>query len=108
MSKFNTRPVRTAAMSPITSDPVPAGHTYEGAPGFARDARSELFLLGVANMVGEDTFYEGASDRDERFRQLVRHVALEDADWLGRFVAWLRTEANMRSAPVVAAVEAAA
>lgn len=38
--------------------------TAEGAPGFAREPRAELFLLGVSNMVGEDTFYEGAANRD--------------------------------------------
>ena len=39
-----------------------------------RDAESELFLLAATNMVGEDTFYERAADRDDRFVDLVRHV----------------------------------
>jgi hypothetical protein len=32
---------------------------------------SELFLLAVANFVGEDTFYEKADDRDRRYTDLI-------------------------------------
>jgi hypothetical protein len=81
--------------------------TAEGAPGFVRAPRAELFLLGVANMVGEDTFYEGAADRDRRFRELIASVAVADPDWYARFVSWLRTGALLRSASVVAALEGA-
>nr|BFE73955.1 hypothetical protein GCM10020092_072560 [Actinoplanes digitatis] len=81
--------------------------TFEGAPGFDREPRAELFLLGVSNMVGEDTFYEGAADRDDRFRALVAAVAVADPDWFARFVRWLRTGAMLRSASVVAALEGA-
>jgi hypothetical protein len=92
--------------SPVVTEATPSGRTHEGAPGYVRDAKGELFLLSVSNMVGEDTFYEKAGDRDERFRRLVHQVAVEDFDWLSRFLPWLRGEGNMRSAPVVAALEA--
>jgi hypothetical protein len=105
MSKFNRPTVKPAVHSPITTEAVASGRTHEGAPGFARDAESELFLLAVSNMVGEHTFYEKADARDDRFEQLVRQVAVEDPDWFGRFVPWLRSEANMRTASLVAAVE---
>jgi hypothetical protein len=107
MSKFNTpTSARPRVSGPITTNPTPTGRTFNGAPGFERDAKGELFLLAVANMVGENTFYEAASDRDLRFQELVRKVAVEDADWFTRFVAWLRgPEANMRSASMVAAAE---
>jgi hypothetical protein len=107
MAKFNRAGVRAAVKSPLKTETRPSGRTYEGAPGYARDAKSELFLLAVANMVGEDTFYEKAGDRDDRFRDLVHQVAVDDGDWLAGFLPWLRGEANMRSAPVVAALEAA-
>ncbi|WP_433392290.1 TROVE domain-containing protein [Micromonospora sp. KLBMP9576] len=81
--------------------------TAEGAPGFTRDTRTELFLLGVSNMVGVDTFHEGAGERDGRFRALVATVAVADPDWFARFVRWLRTGAMLRSASVVAALEGA-
>lgn len=106
VSKFNKPSTPTAATSPIRSERTPSGTTYEGAPGYARDAKSELFLLAVSNMVAEDTFYETANDRDNRFTELVSKVAVEDSTWLGNFLLWLRDEANMRTAPMVAALEA--
>ncbi|MEV0382378.1 TROVE domain-containing protein [Nonomuraea sp. NPDC050643] len=106
MAKFNSTTTRTAVSSPVKTERTPSGRTHEGAPGYARDAKGELFLLAVSNMVGEDTFYEKAGDRDDRFRNLVHQVAVEDGEWLGRFLPWLRGEANMRSAPIVAALEA--
>lgn len=110
MAKFNKATAAVApqvATGPVATATVATGSTYEGAPGFARDAKSELFLLAVANFVGEDTFYEKASDRDTRFVKLVREVAVSDPEWMMRFLPWLRTEANMRSAPIMAALEAA-
>jgi hypothetical protein len=107
MSKFNTAATKPAAKSPIVTERHASGFTHEGAPGFARDAKSELFLLAVANMVSENTFYEKAGQRDERYEQLVAQVAVADPDWTGRFLGWLRNEANMRSASLVGALEAA-
>ncbi|KIR65840.1 TROVE domain-containing protein [Micromonospora haikouensis] len=85
--------------------PAAEAMTAEGGPGFLRGQRAELFLLAVSNMVGADTFYEAAADRDARFRELVAAVAVADPDWFARFVPWLRTGALLRSASVVAALE---
>ena len=106
MSKFNKAAVRTAATA--TSPIVSAGRdvTHRGGAGYARDVKSELFLLAVTNMVGEDTFYESADARDTRFAELVHTVAVQDVHWLGRFIPWLRAEANLRSASLVVAAEA--
>ena len=93
MVKFNKLAARTTK-------------TFEGGKAYKRDAKSDLFLLAVTNMVGEDTFYESADVRDERYRTLVHAVAVTDPEWMLRFVTWLRAEANMRSAAVVAACEA--
>ncbi|WP_433375531.1 TROVE domain-containing protein [Actinoplanes sp. CA-142083] len=81
--------------------------TAEGATGFARDPRNELFLLAVSNMVGQQTFYECAEARDARFRELITLAAVTDPEWFGRFVPWLRTGAMLRTASVVAALEGA-
>jgi TROVE domain len=81
--------------------------TYEGAPGYVRDAQTDLVFLALTNMVGQDTFYESAADRDDRFRTLVRTVATGQPIWLTGFIPWLRNEANMRSAALVAAAETA-
>lgn len=102
MAKFSKRPANVLAPIKSFED---LGATYEGGVGFARDAKSELFLLAVTNMVSEGTFYEGAKERDKRFRDLIRKVALEDPSWIVRFVPFLRDKMNMRSASVVMAAE---
>ena len=106
MSRFNTTTAKTVARSPVTSEAVPSGLTHEGAPGYARDVKSELFLLSVAYMGSDNTFYETGKQRDTRFANLVRKVAVEDPAWIGEFIPWLRNGANMRTASLVAAAEA--
>ena len=106
MSRFNQAGVKTAVRSPIATAAVPSGVTHEGAPGYARDAKSELFLLAVAHL-GDASFYESAPERDTRFRSLVHGVAMADPQWMAKFVPWLRDSAGMRTASVVAAAEAA-
>jgi hypothetical protein len=105
MSKFNKTGARVGATSPVKTEPVASGLTYERAPGYKRGTHGELFLLAVANMVGEDTFYERAKARDDRFVSLVRQLAVEDPEWVFEMARWLRSEANMRSASIVVAVE---
>jgi len=107
VSKFNKLRTKVAALSPIVTGRWPSGRTHEGAPGWVRDAKGELFLLAVSNMGGEDTFYEAASERDTRYAQLVHEVAVADPLWMAAFTAWLRSGANMRSASLVAALEGA-
>lgn len=118
MSKFNRKTPDTATAAAqsvgIPLPPPAANHAemalrqhvgHEGAPGFLRTPEGELFMLAVVNMVGEDTFYEKAAQRDGRYRDLVRAVAVSNPEWLVQFIGWLRREANMRSASGVAAVE---
>lgn len=107
MAKFNAgaRTVKPSKAVLQTASQTPDTATYEGAPAYSRDTLSELFLLGVSNFVGEDTFYESAADRDNRFAALSRTVAVSDPEWFAKFVAWLRSDGNMRSAPMVAAAE---
>jgi hypothetical protein len=108
MSKSNVAGRKTAlGRGPITADTVPTGRTHEGGPGYAHDAKSELFLLAVANFAGEDTFYEKADDRDRRYTDLIHRVAVGDPEWTARFLRWLRTGANMRSASLTGGLEAA-
>jgi hypothetical protein len=96
---------RTPAGSPVTTTGRTV--TFEGGAAFTRDAKSDLFLFAAVNMVGEDTFYEQARDRDRRFRDLVHAATRQDPDWIARFVPYLRGEMNMRSAAVVMAAESA-
>ena len=107
MSKFNTGTARPVGRGPLAAQPAPTGRTHEGGAGYAHDAKSELFLLAVANFVGEDTFYEKATERDRRYVDLIQAVAGADPEWTGRLLRWLRTDANLRSASLVGALEAA-
>ncbi|QLY34276.1 TROVE domain-containing protein [Nocardia huaxiensis] len=95
----------TAATSPVRSAQLPSGRTHQGAPGYERTPQSELFLLAVSNMVGENTFYESGAARDSRYAALIHEATLTDPEWTARFLRWLRTEANMRSAALVGAAE---
>lgn len=104
MARFNQRSARPAVSSPVKSTGEKT-RTHEGATGHLRDARSELYLLAVSNMVGQDTFYENGGDRDDRYTQLVRQLAVEDPAWTAGLLGWLRNEANMRTASLVGAAE---
>ncbi|MFI8872514.1 TROVE domain-containing protein [Streptomyces sp. NPDC055243] len=104
MSRFNTRATRPAVHSPVTTTGEQA-RTHEGGAGHLRDAKSELFLLAVSNFVGQDVFYEKGGQRDDRYTQLIRSLAVEDPDWCVDFLRWLRGEANMRTASLVGAAE---
>jgi hypothetical protein len=108
MAKFN-RTLATQGAARTATGPIVAGQldqrTGNGAPAFSRNAKSDLFLLAVTNFVSEDTFYEGAGARDDRFERLVHEVTAEDPAWMQAFIPWLRNEANMRSASLVAAAE---
>lgn len=95
-------PVRREKGAIRTTGP---GTTAQGGPGFKRDERSELFLTAVTHLHGKDTFYESADARTQRFVALVQSVAKSDPDWLRGFIPWLRDEAGIRTATVVAAVE---
>lgn len=103
MARFNQRVVRPRATGPVTT--TGPATTYEGGAAFTRDPLSELVLLAVVNMVGNDTFYESADDRDNRFAWLCREAALTDPTNYLAFLRWLRGEANMRTASLVAAAE---
>lgn len=105
MTKFNKANVRTAVKSPVTSARKAGLTTHEGAPGFKRDARGELFMLGAGRFFGEKSFYETAHDGADRFRALVHEVAGADPAWLASFLKWLRSDANIRTAALVGAVE---
>lgn len=105
MSKFNVTKTRPAVSGPVTSEPTPSSRTFEGGDGYARDTKSELFLLAVSNMGGENTFYESGKDRDNRYAKLVHAAALADPEWTARLLNWLRSEANMRTASLVGAAE---
>lgn len=106
MSKLNTPGARPrTGISPIATEQVSSGRTREGGVGYAHDVKSELFLLAVSSMFGEDKFYENANAGNSRLVRLVRETSVIDPDWTAHFLHWLRTDANIRTAAIVGALE---
>ena len=108
MARFNTANVRPKATSYIKTAQVSDTQTFNKGVGFTRDAKSELFLLGVSSF-NEDTFYETADQRMTRVVQLVNAIVNEPdgVEWLKGFTRWLRGTANIRSMSIAIALEAA-
>ncbi|MEU1670967.1 TROVE domain-containing protein [Streptomyces roseifaciens] len=105
MARFNARASKTAGpVSPVTTTGRRA-RTHLGGKGHARDARSELFLLAVANFVSQQTHHESGTARDDRFATLVRKLAVEDPAWTAGLLRWLRGDGQMRTASLVGAAE---
>ncbi|MEU3793227.1 TROVE domain-containing protein [Streptomyces fructofermentans] len=104
MARFNTRAGKAQGTSRVTSTGRVL-RTYEGGRGRERDARSELFLLAVANLVSQRTHYETGAERDDRFAALVRELAVRDPSWTASMLEWLRGEGGMRTASIVGAAE---
>ncbi|MEY9950011.1 TROVE domain-containing protein [Kitasatospora sp. GAS1066B] len=103
MARFNVKN-RFAPRSPVrTTGERTTNH--QGGPGHLREPKSELFLLAVANLVGQHTSYESGGARDDRFTTLVRELAVGDPQWTLGLLRWLRGEANIRTAAVVGAAE---
>ncbi|MFE9887368.1 TROVE domain-containing protein [Streptomyces scopuliridis] len=103
MSRFNTRAAKAGPVSPVRS--IAVARTHEGGDGVLRDAKSELFLLAVANFVSQQTAYESGEARDERFRALVRKLAVAEPEWTAGLLGWLRGEGQLRTASIVGAAE---
>ncbi|HET6953774.1 MAG TPA: hypothetical protein VFI47_25590, partial [Acidimicrobiales bacterium] len=116
MPKFSgtkRRPLRPNLTAPIATTGERT-RTHEGGEAFARDPESELFMLAVTNVVGEDTFYERADKRDARFVELVHAVTASTPAFIAGadveagkvgFAQYLREAMLMRSAAVVMAAE---
>jgi hypothetical protein len=116
MTKFSgtkRRPLRTNLTAPIRTI-AKRTFTHEGGAAFVHDAESELFLLAATNMVGEDSFYERAVDRDARFVNLVHQVTATNPSFIAGgdlnagkvgLAQYVRQNLLMRSAAVVIAAE---
>jgi hypothetical protein len=108
MSKFNNSSARARAGSgPVTSESTSTTRTFNGANGYARDAKSELFLAAVSDFGGEASFYESADNRSKRIVKLTHEVAVQDPEWVTKFTNWLREEANLRTISLTIALEGA-
>jgi len=105
MAKFSHRSLKTAPGLAPTATTARGVPTFEGDAGHALDVKTELFTLALSNLVGEHTFYEGASARDARFASLVHQATTADPTWVAGLVPFLRDTAQLRSVSIVAAAE---
>lgn len=104
MARFNRKSAKARGVSPVRTTGART-RTHQGGTGYVRDARSELFLLAVSNLVAQETFYETGADRDDRFAGLVRRLAVTDPAWTAGLLGWLRGPGGMRTAALVGAAE---
>lgn len=79
--------------------------THEGGTAYTRDAKTELYLRGTTMFYGQDSFYEKSDVSDARVRELAGELAVTDWGWFAPFAVWLRAEGNVRTTPMVLAVE---
>jgi hypothetical protein len=108
MSKYNNSSARArTGLGPVTSASTSTTTTFNGANGYVRDAKSELFLAAVSDFGGEATFYESADNRSDRIKRLTHEVAVKDPEWVANFTNWLREEANLRTISLTIALEGA-
>jgi hypothetical protein len=80
--------------------------TYEGGESTVRDPRAELFLRVTTGFAGQDQYYENAHAADSRAADLARQLAVRDWAWTAPFLAWLRSEGNIRTMSWMLAAEA--
>lgn len=97
----HTRP--RLARGPVST--VGPAVNHEQAPAFVKDARSQLYTLLVTAFHGEDAFYETAGERHARLVALVHQCAVKDPTWTFKLINWARGPGNIRTGPLVAAVE---
>lgn len=76
---------------------------YEGAKAYVMTPESELYAAVVTASLS-DNFYEKAEERVTRIGNLV---AKTDAEYVAKLAVYARTQMNMRSVPLVLAVELA-
>jgi hypothetical protein len=107
MGKLNrgVTAARTGLGVITTTSAAPDTFNADGLPAYTRDSKSELFLMAVGAFYGEAKFYETASEASTRFSALVQTCTVADPAWTAAFLAWLRTDANIRTAAIVGAAE---
>jgi TROVE domain len=95
--------------SPLQAAKITTGRTWEGAQGFLRDSRTQLFLSATTRYAGENSFYETGPTADDRIRAIARGLATDPDGWawLQGFLPWLRGSAQIRTASVMLAAEVA-
>lgn len=91
--RLNRQPNRQPDLRPVIAtgkSPIKTGKS-----------KGALFTMAVSNLGNED-----ALRNDGEFLAEVRKQALKDPDWTLRFLRWLRSDAYIRTASIIAAAQA--
>ncbi len=108
MAKFST--AVAGGTSVLRTSGIPTV-TYEGASGYKFTDETELLLLAATNLVGENTFYQSADEKDKRYRDLIHKITQANPAFIAGnetrqgLASYLRRELRMRTASVVMAAE---
>lgn len=73
---------------------------------FDRTKRTEIFLRASTGFFGENKYYEDSETADTQVKNLARELAVTDWGWLSGFLVWLRSEGQIRTAPIALSLEA--
>jgi hypothetical protein len=80
--------------------------SFNGNPQYLKDAEMQLYEVVTMTLYGKDEFYETSDTRLQRLKQLVAStVASDRLDFIGNLIVHARTAMNIRSMPVILAVE---
>lgn len=105
MSKLNTR----AKSERATRE---TGQSKNGNVQFVKNSVTQLFELVVSTLYGKDSYYESANAKVQRARTAMDAVlkdhGIKGAEYIGRVIVFARSEMNIRTMPIVMAVELAA
>lgn len=103
--KFTALPASTTGKSPLKTTDKSVEY-FQGGKAFLYGRKSRLFMAAVNTFSGESTYYQSGQTRDSDMKALVQLTAVRDPDWTARFLAWLRTDANIRTSAITMAVDA--
>lgn len=79
--------------------------TFEGGKAVTPSPLQDLMFTTVCTYAGQDTFYETATDRDQRIADLVRVTSRHDPRAVVDFIGRLRNDFNIRTAAILVAAE---
>lgn len=77
--------------------------TFESGKGFTQTAERELIALLATGL--SNTYYENETEREKRFREIIKKVAEKDATFAAKALIYARTVFGQRSVTHYGAVE---
>ena len=83
-----------------------ATKNHEGAKAYMLGPKEELYTTVVSSILSK-SYYETENERLERIKSLVKQIAGEEPEFVAKLAVYARTMMNLRTVPVILAVELA-